>query len=455
MSRPPIMRIEGDFAERVIGEALGAGADEAELYIRTKEGKSAEAKGGAMESIKASHDFGYAVRVFKGSRTGFSYSTSGEDFRDVVASALAAAGHTAEDAFLGLPRLPLTVLQAEIYDPGVSAISSEEAVKKAVEIEEAALKSDPRIRFIRNAIASFYSEEVFLVNSNGVAGCYGATAVTAHIMAVAEEGRQTQVGWDFMGGRFLSDVSFSEVGRQAAGRALMMLGARTMTPMKAPVLIDRAIVAELLGVLASMLSAESAQKGKSLLKDRLGQQVINPNINIIDAGLLPRAMGGIATRPFDDEGVMAERKNLIEKGVLKGFMHNTYTASKAGARSTGNAVKHALSSSPSVGPLNLYLEPADGKRAGFGELLGMASKGFYVIEAMGMHTVNPVSGEFSVGVSGLMIEGGKLSDPVKEAVISGNILDLFGKIEAVGEDLRFYGSTGAPSLLFGPLEISA
>ncbi len=447
--------------------ALAGGADEAEAYISSKRGVTAESKDGAPESVKTSRDVGCALRVIKGKKDkkgkklGFSYSSGMEDAGSVVRASLEAANYTEEDPFLSLPEkginenLP-SAASTEIFDQATAGMTTEEAFRLASVVEKGAREADKRIKLVRSATASFSSNEVLIVNSNGFSGSYSSTSATAQVMAVAEgEGGETQMGWDFMGSAFMEDVNFAQVGRGAAEKALELLGAKNISPMKAPLIVANSVAAEFLGIFASMLSAESVQKGKSLLAGKLGQQVISGSLSIFDDGLLARGLG---SAPFDDEGVPTSKKSLIETGVLKGFMHNTYTAKKAGdgAVSTGNAVKASLSSFPSVGALNFYLREAGGiKPVKLEELFAIAGKGLYITEAMGMHMVNPVSGEFSIGISGLLIEGGRPTHAVKEAVISGNLLDLFKNVEAVGDDLRFYGGTGSPSILIGPTDISA
>ncbi len=443
-------------ARRLVGMAVDGGADAAEAYMSLKRGVSAESKDGAPESVKTSMDIGCALRVIKGKKLGFSYSTGMEGLERIVKAALDASAHTEEDPFLGLPENLPFASRPEIYDESVARMSTEEAFVLASRVEQGARDADKRIKLVRSATTSFSSSEVLIVNSSGFSGSYASTSATAQVMAVAEgQGGETQMGWDFMGSAFLEDVLFAEVGRGAALKAIELLGAKTISPMKAPVIVANSVASEFLGIFASMLSAESVQKGKSLLAGKLGQEVISPALSIFDDGLLPRGLG---SAPFDDEGVPTSRKALMESGVLKGYMHNTYTAKKSGggAVSTGNAVKSSLASFPSVGPLNFYLKEASGiKPVRLEELFAGAGKGLYITEAMGMHTVNPVSGEFSIGVSGLLIESGKPAHPVKEAVISGNLLDFFRNVEAVGDDLRFYGGTGSPSILIGLTDISA
>jgi PmbA protein len=289
------------------------------------------------------------------------------------------------------------------------------------------------------------------MNSSGVAYGYSTTSVSAQIMSVAEDGSDSQTGWDFRTGRFLSDVSFRQVGASAARHAVSLLGARRMSARKAPVLLHSSVAASFLSVLASMLSSEAVQKGKSLLKGKLGQTVVSNMVDIVDDGLMPHGPG---TRHIDDEGVPVRRTELVREGVLHGLMYNTLTAARDGVASTGNAVKGGVSALPAVRPINLYLGTS-GKRFALEEMLSNMQGGLYVLDAMGVHTANPVSGEFSIGVSGLWVEGGEVKHPVKEAVISGNLLEFFGRVEAVGKDLRFYGKIGSPSLLFGQTDISA
>ena len=454
------VKTDVDLARRIIDMAVSGGADSAEVYMKARRGVSAESRDSGPESVKTSRDWGFAIRVIKDRRAGFSYSTSKEDAGRAVRAALEGAKFTGMDPFLSLPLPEAGSAQTpEIFDPRVSGMSAGEAFDLAREVESAALGADGRIKRTRSAMASFSSAEVLIANTNGFSGGYRATSASAQVMAVAEEGGESQMGWDFMGGAFLSDVFFSKTGAGAAENALKLLGSKRTVPMKAPVVLSGAVAAEFLDVFASMLSAESVLKGKSLLRGRVGEGVISKNISIVDDGLLPHGMG---SAPFDDEGVITLKKTLIEAGVLKGYMHNTCTAAKqaaqaaAPARSTGNAVRPGLSSFPGVGPLNLYLACSPGvEPVKLEALFTRAGRGLYIIEAMGMHTVNAITGEFSIGVSGLLIEGGASSYPVKEAVISGNLLDFFSGVEAVGDDMRFYGSTGSPSILIGPTDISA
>lgn len=444
------MKIDREFAFRLLERAGERGADLAEVYLKSSRSLSVEVREQKTDALESSTDFGYSLRVIKDKRLGFSFATAQEDADSVVAHAVEASRWTVQDEWLDLPG-PSEQPSLDIFDDAIASVSEGGAVEKALKVEKAALDADARIRKVRKAAASFSLRDGLIMNSRGLEKAYSATACTAQIMVVAEDGSDSQMAWDFEGSRFLGDVVFEEVGRNAATRALLLLGAKTMSGVRSRVVLDNSVATEFLGIFSALLSSESVQKGKSLLAHRLGEEVVNPLVSIVDDGLLEHKLG---TRPFDDEGIPTFRKYLIKDGVLQGFLYNVYTAKKDGVMSTGNAVRGSFSGLPTVGPTNLYI-PASPASSGPEDLCRVMGRGLYITDTMGIHTANPISGEFSIGVSGLWIDKGNVKYPVKEAVISGNLLDLFKRVDSVGSDLRFYGNVGSPSLLIGHTDISA
>lgn len=450
-------RVEMDveFAVRLMETALKKGADQAEVYLKTSKSLNIEVKEQKIDTLVSSMTKGYCIRVITDNRLGFSYSTDSNKATITAEKAIEASRYSEPDNYLDLPsalQLSAPNFLPLIFDNDIVSLSESDAISYALLIENAALKEDKRIKKIRKAAASFSTSSTYIINSQGINANYQSTGCSAHIMAIAEQNSESQMGWDYEGSRFLKDISFEKVGRCAARRALQLLGAKKITSVKGFVLLDNSIASEFLGLLSSALSAESVQKGKSMLAGKIGKLVLNHRLNVIDSGLLDKKLG---SRPVDDEGVPTTHKTLIEKGILKGFLHNTYTAKKDNVRSTGNAVRGSYTGIPSVGPANIYIEPVSKEHtADFQGLIKHIDKGLYVTETMGMHTANPISGEFSVGASGLWIENGEVKHPAKEAVISGNILDLFKSVMLIGDDLRFYGNIGAPSLLIEEIDIS-
>jgi PmbA protein len=180
----------------------------------------------------------------------------------------------------------------------------------------------------------------------------------------------------------------------------------------------------------------------------MGERVAAAGVTLIDDGTYPT---GIGSAPFDGEGVPSGKTVLVESGVLQGYLYNTYTAKKEGKASTGNAVRASFKTTPSVGTTNFYLKPGNQAPE---ELVREVSNGLYVLEVMGMHTANPISGDFSIGAKGVWIENGVLSRPVRGIVIAGNVIELLKQVDAVASDLRFFGSRGAATFRVTGLTVS-
>ncbi|MCX8030740.1 MAG: TldD/PmbA family protein [Thermodesulfovibrionales bacterium] len=443
--------IDYTFASYLIEKALSEGAQEVEFFLRVVNNLTIEVKDQKVESIETSITKGYSFRVFKDSKLGFSYSTDLSEAEKVLREALEISKYTEKDEHNGLPSFEKPSV-VEIYDRKIASISKEEAISKVLEMEGAAFNISDKIKKTRKASASFAFSDTFICNSQGIICDYSSTGCSSQIMAIAEDFGDSQIGWFFSGSRFLEEIDFANTGKEAALRALALLNSKKIASTKGFVLLDSAIAVDFLGLLSIALSAESVQKGKSMFANKIGEKVTSEKVNIIDNGILDRKLG---SKPFDDEGVPMKNKVLIENGLLRSFLYNTYTAKKDKKSSTGNAIRGRFSNVPSVSPSNLYIESSKQNDViSFNNMLKIVDKGVYVLETMGMHTANPISGEFSVGISGLYIENGELKQPVKEAIISGNIIDLFKKIVVIGDDLRFYGNLGSPSLLIADIDIS-
>lgn len=446
------MRIDLDFAEDIIAEALNRGAEQAEVYIKASRNLSIEAKDQSVDAFHSSLSTGYALRSIKNGCLGFSYATDTNDKDMVIQHALASSEHADRDSNLDLPEA-LDSATLEIFDSEIGGMKEDEAIEKSLLLEKAARDHDKRIKKIRTACGTFSSSEIIIMNSKQVRKRYRSTLCTAQIMAIAEDDGESQVGWGFEGSRFLEDVSFERVGISAAERAVRMLGARKIDRSRASVLLDNSVSASFLGLFAQSLSAEAVQKGKSLLSSKLNKKVLISRFNMLDSGLLPRKLG---TRPVDDEGVPQKETKVVHEGILQTYLYNTYAANKQGKQSTGNAVRAGFAGLPSIGVSNLFMEAVSPHDIiPKSEMPKALNRGLYVYDAMGVHTANPISGEFSIGVTGLWIENGTIQYPVKEAVISGNILELLNNIVAIGDDLQFYGSIGAQSCIVSNVDISA
>ncbi len=440
-----------EWSKEILERTLKHRVDHAEVYLLSSTATTVEVKKQKVDAFVSASSMGAGVRVFHEGRLGFSFAalSDGSEIDAVVQHAVDGARFTEHDpgnvmAETGMP----SNKELEIFDPHLAQVTEEEKINRAMTLEKSAVNTDSRIQVVRKASYGDTDYTVYISNSKGLNASYRGTSCSSSIMLMAGDGTDQEMGWDSDGKRFYSQIDVEAIGKAAARNALEQLGARKLPTVKAPVLFTPLSAVNFLEVLVSAFSANSVQKGKSLFQDRVGEKVASPVVTLVDDGLLPRGLG---SAPMDDEGVPMQRKALIKEGVLQGFLHNTYTAAREGTASSGNGVRSGYGSTPYVGPTNLYIEKGERTRD---QLLQDMGRGLEVREIMGMHTANPISGDFSVGVSGVWIENGQPAHPVRGGAIAGNFVDLLQRIEGIGNDLRFFGAVGSPSLLIGNLSIS-
>jgi PmbA protein len=428
----------------------GRSFDAYEICLGSSRTLSVEVKEGAVDTVRVAAPTGASIRVLSGGSLGFSFTTSFDttDLERMLDNAAAGARYQTPDPCSLLPGPGPFPDVGELRDRTLDTRPTEEKVSVAREMERLALEQDPRIKRVRKSAYSESVATVMLRNSLGIDGAYDLSSVSCSISAVAEEGGDAQIGWDFNSGHFFRELDPDSVARAAARKALQLLGAGPVPSMRCPAILDPYVATEMLEVLAPAFLAENVMKGKSLLKGREGSAIASPLVRIVDDGTLA---GGLATTPFDAEGVPHRCTPLVTDGVLDGFLYDTYHGARMGHPSTGNAVRGGVKGLPALGTTNLFLcpsaTPAD-------QLLYGIDRGIYLTDVMGMHTADPISGDFSVGASGILIENGRLTTPVKGIAIAGTILDLLSRIDAVGDDLRFFGGVGAPSVRLSALDVS-
>lgn len=421
-----------------------------EIMAGTSRNLSMEVKDQKVDTFRCSAPVGVSVRLLKGEGLGFSFSTSLDkvDLERMIGNAITGADTQTPDRFNDLPgALPIPEL-AGLYDPKLASVPEDEKISRAMELERLTLAADPRLKRVRKSSYGESEYSVAIRNSQGISAGYTGTSVSSSIAVIAEAGGDSQMGWDFGYSSFFHEVDIAAIASGAAERATALLGATTIPTMRCTALFDSHVAGEILGVLAPSFMAESVQKGKSMLEGKLGERIFSPLVRIRDNGIFP---GGMATTPFDGEGVPCQDTLLVDGGVVKGFLYDSYCARKDGCNSTGNAARAGARGLPHMGVSNFYLENGTSNR---GELMRSISRGILITDLIGMHTANPISGDFSVGASGFLIENGSVSRPVKGVAVAGNIMDLFSKVEAVGDDLRFFGSVASPSLRISELDLS-
>lgn len=439
-----------DIAQQGVEMAEAQGV-EAECFVLRDKELTIEVRNKEIETIKNADAVGVGIRVLSGSRFGFSFTTdlSYEGIKKAVTDALQVSRHASIDEFNQLVAAPLAGYpQVEAFDPKIQDFSIEEKVELARQAESYALAFDRRIRIIERAGYEDSIYEVAVVNSRGVNTYAKGSYCGLYVFLTAEEDGDMQTGFSMQVKRQVRELDPKGIGEEAASNATRILKARRVGSQYLPAILEPYVMTNFLGVLASSFGADSVQKGKSILAGRIGEEVAAPQVTLIDDGTLRQ---GVASFPFDGEGWPSQRTVLVEKGILQGYLYDCYTALKDNRESTGNGIRSSFRGLPSVGTTNFYLEAGQGKPVSLWKDL---EKGVYIVEVMGIHTANPISGDFSVGASGLMIEKGELTYPVRGITVAGNIFSCLKDIEMVASDLRFYGSLGSPSVRVKSLSIA-
>jgi PmbA protein len=313
--------------------------------------------------------------------------------------------------------------------------------------EDDLLRRYPSLKSILRAGFSEGSSETAIVNSHGIEGAFSGTHVGLGVSCLAEKDGERQEGGFGRTQRFKKDLDWDAIFKTAADRTMALLGGRTIPSGPTPVVFDPTVACEFLSLISEAVCAESVQKGKSPLAGKIGETVASPLVSIFDDGTLAR---GLASSPVDDEGVPTRRTEVVSGGKLRHYLYDTYTALKDKTRSTGNAGRSGFKSSPSSGPSNFFLQAGPVPRA---KLLGETT-GLYLYDVMGLHMADPISGDFSVAVMGAWLEKGEFRYGVRGVTLAGNLIDLLKNIDAVCDDLSFFGSVGSPTFRVNQLTVS-
>jgi PmbA protein len=439
-------------AERAVAMACDLGAAHAECTLAEGDEFSVNVRLGEVESLKDAGSSGAGLRVLLGRRAGSSYTSdlSEEGVRRMVEQAMEIAEIATEDPHAGLPdRSELGRFEGDLklFFEDVAEIPTEEKIARAKETENAAMTYDARIVNSEGASFDSYTGVRVFANSLGFTGSYASSSCSLSASPVARDGGSMERDYWYTSGRSSTSLEDPEyVGQQAARRALRRLGPRRVETQKIPVIFEPRVARGLLDHLFDAVSGSAVYRKATFLADKLGEQIASPHVTAIDNATMPGLFG---SSPFDDEGVPSRRTVVLERGVLKSFLHNTYTARRLGMQTTGNASR-GLTGNAGVGHGNFYLEP--GERSAE-EIIRGVSKGLYVTELIGFG-VNVVTGDYSRGAAGLWIENGELAWPVSEITIASTLQEMLMGIDAVGSDLEFRGALASPTLLVREMTIS-
>jgi PmbA protein len=442
----------------VVMLATNASASDAEAMAREGDEFSVNVRMGEVETLKESGSRGLGLRVFLGTRSA-SASTSDltpDGIRQLVQGSLALAKVTEEDPFAGLPErseFGSAAGDLHLFFDDVYSLPGPERIEWARRAEAAALACDPRITNSDGGSFDAATGRKVLANSRGFLGSYRTSyaGVSAAPLAKDADGKMQRDGWWSSARCFAHLESPEAVGTEAARRTLRRLGARRVPTQKAPIVFAPEVARTLIASVFDAASGDAIWRGASFLAGRLNETIGAPDLTIVDDNimLLPTGVGGFGTSPFDDEGLPSLRTVVVENGILRNYLLNTYAARKLGMKSTHNAAR-GLAGAPGTGCGNLFLVPGILTPS---EVIGQVSAGLYVTSLMGFGT-NLVTGDYSRGATGLWIENGQLTHAVEEVTIAGNLAEMLRNVTAIGNDLVFRGSVASPTLRIDGMTIA-
>ncbi len=440
-----------DLARQVAGWARDG--EQVEAYVARGRDTEIRVFEGEVESLSSAESAGIGIRVVAGSRQGFAYAGSLD--ADVVAETLADArdnaGFASEDPYLGLA-VPdgVAAVSLDLWRDDLATYPTQRKIEQAIALEHAVRAGDRRIRQLRASEWGDASVESAVVTSTGIEASSRRTACYLSAEAIAGGGDDTQTGSGYSVGRGPADLDLERAASDAVLRATRLLGAVKPRSGRLTAVLEPRITAALLSILAGTLDGESVLKGRSLFAERVGEAVAAPQITLVDD---PTDAEAYSAATHDAEGLATRRNVLIDGGVLRMFLYNTYAARRAGTVSTGSAVRAGYRGAPGTGARALTLVPGSLRPE---QIYAQVGEGLLVQSVSGLHSgVNPVSGDFSVGAEGVLISGGELAGPVREITIASTIQRMLSGVVAVGDDLeRLPSSASGLTLAISDISMS-
>ena len=435
-----------ELAEKLVTFAKTNGADEAEITVLDGYEFSVDVRLGEIENLVEADSRSLGLKVIKDKKTAYASSSdlALETLEHLVKNSIERAQLANYDEFSGLPSLfpsQIDISSLNLFDPQLAELSADRKIALAKETEKIGL-SDKRITNSHGA--SFETREVkaVLANSNGFIQEYDQTYCGLSLgLQAGETDSRVEDGW-FSAKRYFHQLESSEeVAKKAVERTARQLNPRKIKSQNVPIVFEPMMTSWLLGFLFACVSGTSIYQKTSFLVDKLGKRIGNDKVTVIDDGLIPGLLG---TRPFDSEGVPSQKTLVVDKGILKNYLCNTYAARKLKLQSTGNA------DGAGVGPSNFYLIPGETPPE---KIISSLDKGLILIRTIG-HGLNSVTGDISRGAFGLWVEKGEIVYPVSEITISGNLGDILNKIEAVGNDLDFRVPVAGPTVLVQEMTVA-
>ncbi len=435
-------------AEKLVNRGLRRGADEVEVYLQTSRNLSIRVRQEDLETVQESDTGGVGFRVIVDGGMGFSHSNdlSERSLDDTLDRAIAFAKLTTPDEYNALPGEQAHQEVEGLHDPEVAKVSMDKKIDMALQLEALAMQ-DERIKNSSGASFGERESRMFIANSRGLSKSYQAGSCSIGVGVVAEKGDQRHTGREFCSRRYFADLeSLESIAAEAAKKAYEMLDPQMVPTQRAAVIFDPAVARSIIGGIITAINGNRVQQGASFLQDAMDEQFASELLTLVDDGLRPKGLG---SKPFDGEGVPTATRTLVEKGVLRGFLYNTYAANRAGVASTGNASRGGFTSLPGISTHNLYVEAGPHKAE---DIIANTSRGLLLKGVTG-YGINPVNGNYSGGASGFWVENGRIVHPVQGLTIAGSANDILHNIDMMADDIDMNRSFTAPTFRIREMQI--
>jgi PmbA protein len=440
-----------DVADRIVG--MADPGEQLEAYVGRSSDTQVRVYEGEVEQLAVADSQGVGVRVVRDGRQGFAYcgTFDPDALAETVEEARDNAAFGEPDEANGLPEPDgVEPVALDLWRPGLADVPTADKVALALELERAVLGADSRITGVESCDYADSLAEAAIVTTTGIRRTSRETGCELVAYSLATEGDDTQTGFGFSLGRSFDELDVAVAARDAADRAVRMLGASKPPSGRLTIVLDPWVTAQLVGIVAGTLGAEEVVKGRSLFADRVGEQIASPLLTAVEDPTDARSWGAT---PVDAEGLATRRVPLVDAGVLQGFVHSTWTARRMGTTSTGSAVRGGFKSTPGAGCRAVVATPGTATAA---ELIAEVDDGVLVQDVSGLHSgVNPVSGDLSTGAEGLRIRGGEVAEPLREFTIASTLQRLLLDVRAVGADLTWLPMSAAGlTLVIGDVAVS-
>lgn len=426
--------------------------DEIEILLSAAKSFTVKINQQEVESFNYSDAKGIGVRVIKNGKVGYAYTEKfdEESFKIMIDDAVENSATIESDEVVVLDNYPDISNKPNVYNEALNDVDVKDKIELAKKLEALAKNGDDRVINVPMSVYSDSNVYYRIANSKGLDKEDKANYAFSYVGVLVEENKEKRMAYDFKITRDFSEFNAEDIAAKAVKKSIDLLNAKEFETGTYPVVFNQETMATMLATFSSVFSAKSVQEGKSLLKDKIGQSVVDEKINIVDDALHPDGMG---TQAFDSEGYPAQKTSLIEKGVLKSYLHNSITALKDGVKSTGNGTR-GYKGSLGVGTTNFYLEPGTSKVE---ELFAGKEKIVEIVSLAGMHSgANPISGDFSLSAEGFLWEKGVRQYSLKQFTISGNFLDMLNSVDLIADNFEFdTSSIGASSVLIKEMAISS